>query len=247
MIPFDDRAVPALSTEARRAIAEHWRRRARSELEVGRAFAAMTPLLAEHGADRVVVEMLTRSARDEERHSALCTRLAATYAGAHEDDVLIGDVPLPRFGETDEVLELALLVSGMCCINETIASAWLAACLAASTAPLAIAINRAHLEDEIDHARLGWAHLASSAVSDATRDALASRLPALLSANLPGWERADAVLPSEGIAAHGHLGASESREVVRAAVRDVVIPGFAHVGIDTRAVTSWFAVHASSP
>jgi len=229
-----------ISAEHRRAIAEHWRRRARSELEVGRAFAAMAPLLASRGADATVVRLLERGARDEQRHAALCMELASTYAGEPLEPPFIVDVPLPTFGERDPDLEIALLVSGMCCINETIATAWLSSCLSAATEPIAVAANRAHLRDEIDHARLGWAHLASRAVSPEIRDALAARLPALLAANLPGWERADALLPDEGIPEHGHPSTTTSRRVVHDAVRDVVLPGFAFVGVDSRAGTDYF-------
>jgi hypothetical protein len=234
-----DLSVPGLDGTLRAAIAEHWRRRARSELEVGRAFAAMAPLLQRRGADVRVVELLQRGASDEERHSKLCIDLAETYAGKPIASPVLDDVPLPRFGVADDDLELCLLVSGMCCVNETIASAWLSASLDASTSPIAIAANRAHLRDEVDHARLGWAHLASTAVSQSTRDALATHLPALLEANAPSWERPDDVLPAEGVEGHGHLGATASRTVIRDAIRDLVIPGFAHVGVDTTAALRW--------
>jgi hypothetical protein len=65
---------------------------------------------------------------------------------------------LPTFGCEDERLETALLVAGLCCVNETIATAWLEASLRAARTELARAANRVHLRDEIDHARLGWPH-----------------------------------------------------------------------------------------
>lgn len=244
-LPFDDPSVDALSDADRRAIAEHWRRRSRSELVVGRAFAAMVPVLQERGATAVVLEMLVRGASDEERHAALCVKLAETYAGAPVAPPEVTHVALPRFGVGDEELEHALLVAGMCCVNETLATAWLGACLDAATAPLAVAANRVHLQDEIDHARLGWAHLASNAVSRATRGALGECLPALLEANAPAWERDDPALPAHGIPAHGHVGTRASRRVAHDALRDLVLPGFAHVGVDTRAAQAWLVTRTS--
>lgn len=201
----------------------------------------MIPVLARGGATGVVLQTLSRATEEEARHAEICMRLAEAYARAPIPRLEVGDVPLPRFGVGDEELETTLLVAGMCCVNETVATAWLSACLKDSRAPLAITANRLHLEEEIDHARLGWAHLASSAVSDKTRDALGELLPALLESNAPGWERDDELLPAEGVSGHGHLSAGASRAVFREALRDLVIPGFAHVGVDTHRASTWLS------
>ena len=240
-LPFGDPSVTALSTTQRAAIAGHWKRRMRSELYVGRAFAAMVPLLREHGAAPAVLDRLERGAEEETRHSEICAQLAETYGGESVERTRIDSVPLPRFGVGDEDLETALLVAGMCCVNETVATAWISACLAAAEEPLAQMANRIHLHDEIEHARLGWAHLASDAVSDATRRALGPRLPKLLEANAPGWERDDPMLPAEGVPAQGHLPFEASRRVYADAVAELVIPGFAHVGVDIGPATAWLA------
>jgi hypothetical protein len=240
-LPFGDPSVAALSTAQRVAIAGHWKHRARSELQVGRAFAAMVPLLRERGASAAVLDRLERGAEEEVRHSEICARLAETYAGEEVVRPRIDSVSLPRFDVGDDDLETALLVAGMCCVNETIATAWISACLAAAQTPLAMMANRIHLHDEIEHARVGWAHLASEAVSDATRAALGPCLPRLLEANAPGWERDDASLPAEGVPEQGHLPVAVSRRVFIDAVSDLVLPGFAHVGVDIGPARAWLA------
>ncbi|MBC7977163.1 MAG: hypothetical protein H7138_19485, partial [Myxococcales bacterium] len=212
-LPFGDPSVAALSMAQRTAIAGHWKHRARSELQVGRAFAAMVPVLRERHASAAVLDRLARGADEEIRHSEICAQLAETYAGEAVVRPQIDSVALPRFDVGDDELETALLVAGMCCINETIATAWISACLAAAKAPLAMMANRIHLHDEIEHARVGWAHLASDAVSDETRQALGLCLPRLLEANAPGWEREDASLPAEGVPDQGHLPFAVSRRV----------------------------------
>jgi hypothetical protein len=241
-LPFDDPSVAALSSAQRAAIAGHWKHRARSELQVGRAFAAMVPVLRERRASSAVIDRLERGAEEEVRHSEICAQLAETYLGEAVVRPVIDSVPLPRFDVGDEELETALLVAGMCCVNETIATAWIGACLAAAQSPLAVMANRIHLHDEIEHARLGWAHLASDAVSDATRRALGPCLPRLLEANAPGWERDDLSLPAEGVPAHGHLAADVSRGVFVAAVADLILPGFDHVGVDTGPARAWLSM-----
>jgi hypothetical protein len=240
-LPFGDPSVAALTSAQRAAIAGHWKHRARSELQVGRAFAAMVPLLREQRASAAVLDRLERGAEEEVHHSEICARLAETYAGEAIVRPKIDSVPLPRFDVGDEELETALLVAGMCCVNETIATAWIGACLAAAETPLAVMANRIHLHDEIEHARVGWAHLGSDAVSDATRRALGPCLPKLLEANAPGWERDDPSLPAEGVPAQGHLPAAVSRRVFVDAVADLVLPGFAHVGIDTGPAKAWLS------
>ena len=240
-LPFGDPSVAALSSAQRAAIAGHWKRRARSELQVGRAFAAMVPLLRERGASSAVLDRLESGAEEEQRHSEICAQLAETYAGEAVARPKIDAVPLPRFDVGDDALETALLVAGMCCVNETIATAWISACLAAAETPLAQMANRIHLHDEIEHARVGWAHLASDAVSDATRRALGPCLPRLLEANAPGWEREDPSLPAAGVPAQGHLPIEVTRRVFVDAVADLVLPGFAHVGVDIGPARAWLA------
>ena len=246
-LPFGDPSVAALTGAQRKAIAGHWKHRARSELQVGRAFAAMVPLLREQRASAAVLDRLARGAEEEVRHSEVCARLAETYGEEPVARPQIASVPLPRFDVGDEELKLALLVAGMCCVNETIATAWIGACLSASETPLAEMANRLHLHDEIEHARVGWAHLASDAISEATRRALGPCLPRLLEANAPGWERDDPSLPPEGVPAHGHLPSAVSRRVFVDAIADLVLPGFAHVGVDIGPATAWLAQRAPAP
>jgi hypothetical protein len=238
-LPFGDPSLHALSKAQRTAIAGHWKRRMRSELMVGRAFAAMVPVLRERRAAAAVIDRLERGAEEEVRHSEICAQLAETYGEAAVERPVIESVPLPRFGAGDEDLETALLVAGMCCVNETVATAWISSCLAAAETPLAQMANRIHLHDEIEHARLGWAHLASDAVGDETRRALGPCLPKLLEANAPGWERDDPTLPPEGVPSHGHLPFEASRQIYVDAVATLILPGFAHVGVDVEPARAW--------
>ena len=233
-LPFDERAVEGLSDASRTAIGKHWERRARSELRVARTFALMGAPLARVHADAQVIELVARAVSDEERHSELCRQLAEIYGGARVPPPNVDDVVLPTFGAPDERLEVAILVAGMCCINETIATAWIEACLAVATAPIALAANRGHLRDEIDHARIGWAHLASDAVTPAIREELGAWVFPLLRANVPQWERPDPFLPEEGVPDHGHPSVSESRQAIKTAACSIILPGFEHVGIRAR-------------
>lgn len=229
-LPTGDAQVDALQDPLRAAIAKHWTRRVTSELQVSRAFAQLAPWLRTLGADATVVSMMERAAAEEVAHADLCLHLAGVYAGT---SVTMPDVPfaMPSFGFDDERLEAALHVAGLCCVNETLATAYLEGCLQMASAPIAIAANRAHLREEIDHARLGWAHLSSRAIGADLRLQLGACVPRLLAANIPLWEQEDAFLPHEGVPAHGLPSHEDSCRTARAAARELVIPGFRHVGI----------------
>ncbi len=227
----EDRTIQDLADDARHAIALHWLDRAAAETGVALAFEALLPRLRDVGAAAVVIALAEKAVDDERRHGELCVRLAARYFGTHVDGPAPRDGALPNFGTGDERLEVALTALGMCCINESIAAEWIRSCWAVATAPTAVAANRFHLQDEIDHARLGWAHLASDAVDPALRTRLRAWAPRLVDVNVAQWKKPDAHLPADGIAAHGHLSRAENEAVVDAAVRDVVAPGLVHVGL----------------
>lgn len=229
-LPEDD-TIERLADDARRAIAAHWVERASAESGVAVAFEALLPRLRDVRAAEVVLALATKAIDDERRHGDLCVRLAARYLGTHVDAPAPRHRALPDFGTGDERMEVALTTLGMCCINESIASEWIRSCWEVATAPTAIAANRFHLQDEIDHARLGWAHLASDAVDAALRQKLRVWAPKLVAVNVAQWKKPDAHLPAEGIPAHGHLSRGDNDDVVDAAIRDVVLPGLAHIGL----------------
>jgi hypothetical protein len=229
-LPEDD-TIDRLSDPIRRAIAGHWLHRASAELSVAVAFEALLPRLREVGAAGVVITLAEKAIVDERRHGELCARLAARYRG----EVVATPEPrggaLPDFGTGDEPLEVALLTLGMCCINESIASEWIRSCWKAATSPLAAGANKHHLHDEIDHARLGWAHLQSSNVTPALRASLRPWVPKLIAVNVAEWKKPDAFLPADGVPAHGHLSTADNDAAIDAAVRDIIRPGLAHVGL----------------
>jgi hypothetical protein len=93
------------------------------------------------------------------------------------------------------------------------------------------AANRLHLRDEIDHARLGWAHLASPAVDEDLREALAECVPRLLAANVAIWLRRDDFVSAEGVPGHGVCAHADTVAVIERALQELVLPGFRHVGV----------------
>jgi hypothetical protein len=246
-LPERDESIEALPAEQRAVLAGMWQRRAVSELAAGVAFAVVERELVELRAEPAVLELARKAVADEPRHSALCRHLAEAYGGAPVAPPESPPVEVPRHDGADPDLRRHLHVVAMCCINETIACAFVEACLAEAQGPLVRAIHREHLADEIDHARIGWAHLASPRVDAPVRQAVSQWLPRLLEANLRHWEERLALLPRDGVPGHALPPVAALVAAARDAVDTLILPGFEHVGIDTAAARAWFEAYASRP
>jgi len=231
-LPLDDPSVEELPVPLRRLLSQSWQRRAKSELEVGFAFEALSARAQQLGVDPAVCTLLRRASAQERTHSLICRAMAERYGARRIDDPDLSGFALPEFGEPEPRLEFTLHLTGLCCVNETLASAWIHACVAASRTRLGLAANRAHLREEIEHARIGWAHLASCMRDEQLLAGLRRRLPELLRVNVRQWLDPALYVDGPGLSEHGVLGSVESRRTILAAVDELVLPGFAHLGID---------------
>jgi hypothetical protein len=119
----------------------------------------------------------------------------------------------------------------MCCINESLACAFLERCLAEARPRHLAGLQRRHLADEVGHARVGWAMLASPLIAPVDRAAIAAAAPRLIEANVAAWRARIAELPPYGFPDHGLPAAAAIAATIDAAVDQIIRPGFAHVGI----------------
>lgn len=228
----DDPALRALAPEARRRVGEIWRERARSELGAGSGFAEVVVGLYAIGARPEVLALATSAAHEEVQHARACHALAELYLG---EPVLMPrpkKVSMPAHRGATDALRATLHAIGLSCINETIAAEFVAACLDASEASAVREASQKHLRDEIGHAKVGWAHLASGVLDAADRRAIAAWMPRLVRANGALWLARVRTLPEEGVRGHGYPPVRELEAVVRRALRTLVVPGLSHVGID---------------
>jgi hypothetical protein len=245
-LPTHDPAIDALAPDTRAQLARIWADRARSELGAGSGFAIVVTELYALGADPKVLALATRAAHDEVKHAELCHLLACAYAGAHLSMPRPKRVGMPVHAGADDTLRAHLHVVGLSCINETIAAAFVEACLLHAEAPLVRAIQTEHLADEVEHARVGWAHLASippgppgppgaprapRAAGAPVRAAVAAWVPRLIDANVAHWRDRIAALPAAGVPGHAYPPRPEMLAAVDRAVAELVLPGFAHVGL----------------
>jgi hypothetical protein len=209
---------------------------------VGNVFAQVADELAASGAPAELVALARRAEADEARHATVCEELAVAYG--HDS------VPRPerrvRLRDYDQPtvrLRTALHAVHVCCISETIATMFVEACLGACESPALREIHREHLADEVQHARVGWAYVATLTADE--RAAIGAELPAVLQLQLDAWTRRIGDLPAAGVPGHGYPPRTELLEAVHGAIRELVLPGFDHVGVDSAPARAWYATATS--
>lgn len=234
-----DPVIAAASAEDRARIAAIWQKRAGLELRVASGFCSLSVELLEHGTTQMVYEILSQAVRDEVHHAQISAEMAAKYRG----DATKWPEPelnhIPPFAPTKGAMHATLYVIAMCCINETVACGVLEAAMTQAKSPLAKAALSTILSDEIDHARAGWAHLASEWVTPQMRSELPPWLHRLHSVKLRELVEEEGPLPGESYPTHGLLTRRKSREVVYSTLVDVMFPGYQRAGIDTSLTEEW--------
>jgi hypothetical protein len=217
-----------LAGRARAAVARVWRFRERVELEAADQFERLATELERVGADRAVIELAHEAAADERVHAGLCRNLVDRFEPGLEP--LAPALGL-RLGPRHRSRRSAALYAAvaMSCVTETLSAALLLHMReAAVDEPVAATVHHI-LRDEIDHSRLGWAHLATEArrgdvswladhVPAMLRDALAADLEPMTAA-------------SDDLSAYGILPAARVHEIARQTVAEVIAPGLARHGI----------------
>jgi hypothetical protein len=235
-----DPLIEATSAEDRAALAAIWQNRAALEMRVGSTFSSLMVELLENGTTQTVYEIVSQAVRDEVHHAQISAELAAKYRG---DSVVVWPDPAPNnyptFKASKGAWHALLYIVVECCINETTACGVLEGSIAQCKSPLVKAGLQRILSDEIDHARAGWAHLASPWVTEEMKRELPSWLEWLHSANNHDLLGDDAPLPREKYPTHGMLSRLRAREITYATMIDVIFPGYRRAGIDPSAAEGW--------
>jgi hypothetical protein len=218
----DDRALVAATSE----------RRAELELRGAAAFTVVTGELVALGAETGIVDLSARAIAEEIRHSQIYLELAERQRGERVPEPRIAPIEVPDYPDVDDEVRHVLSVVGMCSVNETMACGFLEACLEGATDPHVCAAIREILEDEVRHARIGWALLGSRRITSAHKRSVSQHLASMISAQLAGWRAQMATLPAGEVASHGCPSAAAIERAAMSTLREVVLPGFAHVGVD---------------
>lgn len=229
-LPENDAEIERLSAAHRTVLAELWLARAASERRVADAFTVVASDLASLAAPAELTVLARRAVDDEHRHAELARLVASRYAGRELEPPARLPLVVPEHPGASPRLAWTLHVIGHAAMNETFASAYLEASLALARAPLARAAIQALLSDEIDHARIGWAHVAS--LRDAERREVAPFIPSLLASNLAMWRAIPRPsLDGDELSRHGMLSGDGVERALTTAVRELILPGLARLGL----------------
>ena len=237
-----DEAIEALDADARARIGREWLRRAEVELSAAALSALLVRGLLIDQATPEVLDLAARAVSDEVRHSRICREVAERYLGRRLEPPRARPVEEATFGDCPPQLNRLLALVLHSCVNETLATVCLRDGMKAAVSPTVRHATQQLLRDDLNHARIGWAHLASLYVDRAAKIHVGRALPTLLRLGRDAWlsePRADFDDP-----AHGVLGNARFPALMRAALSELVLPGFDHVGVDTRAGREWFAQNA---
>ena len=237
----DDPTIATLSDDDRAFAAWHWTGRASGELESTRAFRWIAESCQLIGAGPEIVAMARTAVDDEERHGAICTSVARAYQGGDVTPPVSPPSVVPLRTPDDPELAVALYIAEACCLSETIGALTIESTLRAATAPLARTALRELLTDEVQHARMGWAYLGAPHLGGRHKDAIAEHLPALLDTMLGYWKAVATRPTPDACRGHGCLPLQDLESLVLDAFHTLALPGFSHVGIDTRPAAAYLA------
>ncbi len=238
-LPSEDATIDALTDAERAFVAETCARRAELELLGAASFAVVTNALVALGAAPALIAMGSCAITEELLHSEIYLHVASRYAGRHVDAPTMRAAPIPHFAGASQMQQHALHVVGMCSVNETMACEFLRVCMEGCVGPLLRAALREILADEIDHGRIGWAWLGSMPPTDPRRAEIGRWIGPMIETQWRGWQRQLDGLPARALPEHGCPSAAAIADAGLGAIRDLVLPGFAHLGFDTNEATTW--------
>ncbi len=217
----EDRTLEALDARQREGAAAAWRYRAGAELAAAVAFARIAEELTVDGCPEALVAAARRAESDERFHAELCRVVAERYLGQSAEPEPPRDYAL-EFASCDPALERALRVTLVAAVGESLSTAYLLACLRAAQGTLSRAALRELSQDEVSHARIGWARLALLDRERALR--VADEVPTLIASAVASWDHETSEPPCPP--GHGALDLPTTRAVIQEALAEVVVPGF---------------------
>ncbi len=208
------------------AVASTWRHRERVEHEAAALFATLADELDATG-HAGLASRSRAAAADERRHAVRCRAIVEACDPALAP---LPPGPAPLLGPAGLDRERRALYTSvaMGCVTETLSCALLLAMREVVTfAPVRAAVEEI-VRDEIEHGRLGWAHLAACA----QRQDVAWLAPHVGAMRDAALRHEVAPVPvADDLAGYGVLSRVGVASIVEATWRDVIVPGLARSGV----------------
>lgn len=226
---IDRRDITELSDEERQLLASYWFRRSEGELTSYVGFQHVLADLRAEGSPSAVVELGERAVRDEYQHALWCREWAVRFGHRPEAETRPRSLlPLAFPGATERQNRLLRIL--MCCFTETVGCFILRHVRQVVADSELRSQNQRHLADEVQHSRVGWAHLAT--LTPEARKLIEPRAAEVL-ALLPKVCCDGPELDREELVPFGYFTPRLLRAAYDDAMHDVILPGLAHVGLET--------------
>ena len=242
VIPPDDFAA-SLNADDRHVFSNLFLKRARSELHIAAAFSAISHEAILQSLPLPIVRLAVAAPGEELAHATAWHTLANQYEP-------VGELTIPQAmfvpSYSDEPLTRLILRSvSLSCLNETVANARLQTMLWRIRGEAARAVVHEILADEVRHARVGWAILGFIAQKrPSILQLVSAMMPRLLTSSMEVLFNDLLETPEfvpESRRFHTILGRHDTAVVIAAAIRDLVVPGLAHVNVDPTPTAHWLA------
>lgn len=224
-----------LDDDSRAELGARWAYRAGLEASAAARFTRLADRMAACSQDRALVAIARTAATQERTHVRLCSEIAARFGvDATPVEAPASEVAPAAWSLRDRVL---YEVVAFCCVTETANAAVVTAGADDVDDPAIRRAVRTILADEVQHSRLGWRFLATHPPDDAQRAWLAAYLPAMLAGTVRDDLFRDDTEPGDPLAMqrHGTLPIAGRRAAFLTGMREVLLPGLAHAGIDATA------------
>lgn len=222
-------------SELRARAADVWRVRERTEHEVAALFAWLAGELAAIGAPAVLLDLAARASADELVHARHCRRIVEALVS---DAAPLPPAPFSPLGPAALGRQARALYTSVAlgCVTETLSTALLLelrrrAEPAGGEAAVVRDAFDVILRDEVQHGRLGWAHLAW-AKGRGDVSFLAAHVPAMIAAARAGEAgAAHAAEDAAFLVRWGVLPAADVDRIVNATIQQTILPGLAQLGV----------------
>ena len=219
---------------------ETWRGRMVNEYGSSFVFEQFAEQCSRHAKtlrfEESTLERLKEFAQEERRHGVLCGAVTKAFGGAAKAPAL-NSPPFPFHEEVEPLEGILRNLLSICCLNETVAVALIAAEREDMPAGVLKDILTEIWSDECGHAHFGWRQLASWLPDDVDLKRRLGDYLAIAFGHLESHELSHLPLssnpPLEG-AQYGLCSGKEARALFYATVEGIIIPNLETYGIPAR-------------
>lgn len=216
-----------LQPESRALVAAYWWQRAAGEMASWIGWRHVLEDLRAESSPGAVLALAERAVSDEHQHALWCRDWAVKLGHPGGDIVPRGERRLTFGGATER--ENRLLRIAFTCFAETVGCFTLRRVRESVSDPALRKLNQRHLADELQHGRVGWAHLSTIGEKDAVvvRAAVPELLSLLAHACCDGDEQ-----ERDDLVPFGYFTPTLLRAAHDDAVKSVILPGLRHLGLE---------------